>query len=559
MGMQERTITRRLNDSFGELQNEFSRLCCKEDFETKWSALERAVGQSDYPSKLRDLLDMLNDCGIEYEYRRDYEYYKGLVESSDIPDFAQLEQNVVTSLYKKYKDAPSPEKYMERIVNSLCKKEDNWESDTLRVRILKQFIKYGNCLSYKAERKGKSTTINIYCGKAYIKKYLKAKDKNYTTMVDSLKYLDDKIFDVLEGATKEQKKHDGTYGILKMVDDLASGKFRTGGQTQKSIYLFAMVYDMSFYSKSSKMIDYKTDIEVNLFRDYYCNNFVRFISDAYRDKMSEYDLDPSGRGINYKNFAEMVYLYYISKSCDASEKIIASNEMIQEILAKAPEYNNCQSADETESENNTVYYRNLVKKSDKNIYCEDILDLDENEFKEFLLRNFNCDLSESLNSINEMQLAAEQKTAERVYEEVLEKLNGKVGNLKECRYGLWFADIEMFRRTQEENPGHQTEEYNDFIELLVSVNDYVKDKVKEFSASERKSVTRTSILVAYYCYYNKLHEYDESEKLMSFQGLLEDFRSGVDEELEKAMYQHFSEKNLFDVLIAFSAYAYHNF
>lgn len=54
---------------------------------------------------------------------------------------------MLLALFAVYKEYPLPEDYMKRIVDRLCGAEDGWENDTLRLRILKQFIKYGNYLS----------------------------------------------------------------------------------------------------------------------------------------------------------------------------------------------------------------------------------------------------------------------------------------------------------------------------------------------------------------------------------------------------------------------------
>ena len=95
---------------------------------------------------------------------------------------------------------------------------------------------------------------------------------------------------MLNNATKEQRRPDGTYGLIKLADDLALGKFRTGGSTKKGLYLFAMVYNMTYYpgetknSKNIRMFNYDSDIEKNLFRDYYCNNLIRFITKSYKGR-----------------------------------------------------------------------------------------------------------------------------------------------------------------------------------------------------------------------------------------------------------------------------------
>ena len=90
----------------------------------------------------------------------------------------------------------------------------------LRLRILKQFIKYGNYLEDAGFR-----------GRAAIQKYVGRRTNKKVQENDVLTDLDDGVFDVLGGASKAQRRPNGTYGLLKAADDLASGKFRMGGTT----------------------------------------------------------------------------------------------------------------------------------------------------------------------------------------------------------------------------------------------------------------------------------------------------------------------------------------
>ena len=119
----------------------------------------------------------------------------------------------------------------------------------------------------------------------------------------------------------------------------------------------------------------KTDIKTNLFRDYYANNLMRFISEMYRGKLCEFELDPSGQGINYKNFAEMIYLYYISKDCSPQDKIRLSSKMIERVRQSRFK----QGKIDTEKAGGTAFYRNL--------FSEDILSLPESKFEAFLCEN----------------------------------------------------------------------------------------------------------------------------------------------------------------------------
>lgn len=603
--MVQGTITRRMDSVLNGLQDEFRSLCDRKDFESKLDALQKAWNTSDRPSRLRKLFDLFDLCGIQYEWGKDFSYYEELVNKSDIPGFAEIEDKMLYAVYNQYKNYPSPKTYMQRMVDRLSFEDDHWETDTLRVRILKQFIKYGNYLSDAG-----------YGGRQVIQKYVREKIGKKPSDEDVWNVIDDGVFSGLETADKTQKKPGGKYGLLKTADDLAEGKFRAEGATKKSLYLFAMVYDMTYYSgkeDGSEILDYKTDIETNLFRDYYTNNLMRFISDVYKEKLSEFEVDPSGQGINYKNFAEMVYLYYISRDYSPQEKIRLSADMINEIqemqIQKGKPVLNKSSR--------TAYYRKLALGG--NHFAEDLLELQETEFKKFICEHYDCDTrvvhetkkGTSYGKIGVFQLETEQITAFRVYESILtdlikrlkkqervevdktynfSKLPEKEKNaerekwLTRCNYGLWFTDPAAFRKKGYENICDQKPEIDcgtfcEFIDLLCGINSFMgytaneavssksekqewtelsRKKTKALFVSSPNNVTRTSVIVAYYYYYNAVHEDDHNDRLKSFGELFSSFKQDLDEKLEKAGYQELSGKNIFDVLTVFSSYAYLN-
>ncbi len=66
------------------------------------------------------------------------------------------------------------------------------------------------------------------------------------------------------------------------------------------------------------------------------------------------------------------------------------------------------------------------------------------------------------------------------------------------------------------------------------------------------------MITAYYYYYNALHEDDGRDEWNSFAELFDDFRKDINEKLNAAYYQPLSGRNIFDVVVAFSTYAYLN-
>ncbi len=98
------------------------------------------------------------------------------------------------------------------------------------------------------------------------------------------------------------------YGLLELCNDLASGSFRVNGFTKKYLYYFAFIFGMTV-SFGDKKFDEEKDVEKNLFQDYYNDNLLRLLSKEYEN--SALEKMPTGEGINYKNFAEVIYLYWL--------------------------------------------------------------------------------------------------------------------------------------------------------------------------------------------------------------------------------------------------------
>jgi hypothetical protein len=372
------------------------------------------------------------------------------------------------------------------------------------------------------------------------------------------------LFD--SATTKDQRKFGGKYGLLKMADDLASGKFRIWGVTRQSLYFFAMVYGMTYYAgpaDGKAVLDSSTDIEVNLFRDYYNNNFVRFITDAYIGKLQEFESDPSGQGINYKNYAEMVYLYYISSDMSTEEKIRRSYEMInaikEEMVGKgAPK--------DWAGKGETMHFRGMIKNTERaRLSSEDILDRSEDEFKSFLCENYFCDTSGSYlpqegakSKISPMQLETGQFSAYENYLMILDGIRDLGIDTEECDYGLWFTDVAAFYRNgqsgdEDTRPDIDEESFRKFMDLLLGIDRYMTGGL---SADSPETVTRSSMITAFYYYYNALRSARGVSKVMSFEDVFNDFKLEADGYLEESGYQLLSGKNLFDVLVAFSSYAY---
>ncbi len=579
------TITRRMDAVLTGLQFDFRALCDIRDFESKLKALQEAGDQSDRGSKLRALFDMFDLCGIPYEKGQNNAYYEKLIQTSDIPTTSEIESRMLYALYQRFREYPTPERFMTRLVDRLSFPEDHWENDTLRLRILKQFMKYGNYL-----------TAAGVGGKAVITQYVKEKSGLEKPSAEQLLQLvDDGVFQALNRSdsndastdetqasadrkqTKNQKKDaKRRVELLRIADDLASGKFRTEGSTRKTLYWFAIVYKMTYYSGESDYAD-ERDIEEKLFRDYYTNNLMRFVTDAYRGKTGELEIDPSGQGINYKNFSEMVYLYYLCKDYAPQEKIKRACKMIDSIQKSQLKH----GTPETSKRFGTKHYRHYFKQDDiLDAPGEAALQLSEEAFAAFLCEHYNCDTYDGQYQSKDgpkdkikgaIRLELEQNSAFLEYNKLLQQLENMGRDLADYSYGLWFTDIDAFLANGYQSvcgldPRIDRDEFGRFMELLISINSFMQGKDAKnaqkkqtaLSVSSAKEITRTSLIVAFYYYYNAVHENDSVSEWKRFEEVFLSYERALNPILAAANYQPLSGKNIFDVLVVFSSYAYLN-
>lgn len=524
------TITRRLNRVMYDLNDELqSYAYTRKAFDDKLKGLELVLQTpcmtSRAPSVWAELYRMLDAAGIDYDKAQPLEYYRRLIDSSDLPDADAFEQHMFRFMYDNFDRYPTPEDYMRRLVDRLSNAADGWKDRSLRLRILNQFIRYGNYLKDAG-----------FGGHLEIKKYVKDKLNRAPTNDEVCAHLDDNIFDRLNGASKAQKKPEGKFGLLKLADDLAGGKFRSGGATKRGLYLFAMVYGMT-YSDSDD--DRDTNVETNLFWDYYSDNLMRFITDAYRKGTTDFEAAPSGRGINFKNFAEMICLYFIKRDCPPRDKIKLSARMIREVQAEyvgggAP------------IGNDTRFYVGRNK-------LGNVFDKPPEQFKRFILDNYDCSTrvedprSGRLYSIGAMQAQSDQHNAKLAQQELVRRL-AKMMPLDACNYGLWFTDV----RKLDPNSVDDRAKFDDFNLILRDIDSLLKDE-RLFAP---QNVNRTALLVIWYYYYNESHNGDNGAPRLNFVEHFERFKRGVDIWLERASYQPLNVKNIFDIAVAFSSYAY---
>ncbi len=97
-----KSITSRAEAAFYGLEDVFSNMYCKQDFDRVMKSIRSSSGGARVSRHLPTLYEMFDICGIEYEENRENMYYEKLIEdriSKNEYDMENLEDRMVLALY----------------------------------------------------------------------------------------------------------------------------------------------------------------------------------------------------------------------------------------------------------------------------------------------------------------------------------------------------------------------------------------------------------------------------------------------------------------------------
>lgn len=501
--------------------------------------------------KADDLCDLLDTKNGEEKVRE-------RIKDSFLPeDWKEIEKKLFAMLHKEYLSFPTSSSFMERLVKDPIRglADEEFRKDSVRVAIVKQFMKY--------------TSYKTAAVKTIVKEKLEKKFPGQTSFdLDTIiSHIDESIFD--DHSDKP---------LLKLADDLQSGNFRTNGRTRKDLYMFAFAFGMtSSFEKDDLEYDERTDIEKNLFQDYYTDNLLRYISDEYKKDSRRFDAEPSGAGINYKNFAEVIYLYYLGKDgMSAEEKIKEAESLIKEIKKCMKEGPSEQNEFEYQK---TRYFKDICNE-------EQVSKLSRDNLKNFIMKKYN--IPQGRRSSADITIDEETRTASEclssIYIKILE-LNGEteISSTDTDSIYQWiqksyseFSSKDMVKdyRIAIEEILMDYREDDDFV-LLIEKLDKKLDISKKVSYLQEQNnktltsdlqkqnktlITRADLIAAGFYYFQlKYLEYKEDEKIISLQDVYEEFRDFIDNYLEYSRFQKINPKNIFDMYVVSSLYQAVNF
>lgn len=320
------------------------------------------------------------------------------------------------------------------------------------------------------------------------------------------------------------------YFILQLADDLANSKFRSNNKTNQYLYWFAIAFNMTFGIENEK-----TDIEKNLFEDYYNFSFHNYIK--YTPNERKYIAEPTGAGINFKNFTEVIYLYYINKKLSPEEKLSKSLNMIRDCIESY--YTN------KENHYNPQAF-DLTYMFEDDFY--DHINDKEDDFKSYLLNNYVISDTD-INSIENVQ-----RTASQYLKLIISKIsdvNNTIVDDFECVLDSFFRDsnsinLQLFSKET-------------LLDVLSKINDYINfDK----TIVDEDNVSRQSIIAAYFHMFLSNISDEDKSRIDSYKCLFDTFSyadsvgtdESLDEILEECRYQPLSYKNFYDCVMVFLLY-----
>ncbi|MBQ9486205.1 MAG: hypothetical protein IJU91_00165 [Selenomonadaceae bacterium] len=387
----------------------------------------------------------------------------------------------------------------------------------------------------------------------YLKQIRQPGNKEYST-----------VGHAFERAFKDKKKTwlylDHT--LMKIANDLASANFDNNGVNKKSLYLFAFAFNMGF-NTGTNTVSKERDIVQNLFQDFYTDNFLR------------YNDPPTGEGINFKNFVEVIYLYFLNKNnLTPAEKLSQAEAFIDSVFAAARQ--NHATFDELPL-SSSVYRANFFE----------YLDKDEQTFKQYLLANYKIYSADHSESNNRIMLASEMRTVKRNFEELVKKINAYPQDTEEWSESLFLRIIDTPDTKLEVTIEGLLIE--DLVAALTALNAQLKDaelsdilKDSDFIAALKKMedtldvqerilnnkdffkatrYTRSDLIALYYYYYcnfvmDNIIEWQEltNEFLYGFMDENSLKQPGLDLYLDDCGFAHFSPKILYDSFILFFLY-----
>ncbi len=616
-----RTLTMRASTNLDKIEKRLNQLVSKETLMNKARELKNKERTSARPSVLQQLYSLFDKIDVPYTPNQLADYYINMIRRIPEEKFQDQKELMIELLQENLNDFPTPKTYLERVINFLEDPEDGWHNDPLRLRLLKQFYKYAGGLH------------PLGCGGLeVIKRYIQKKNGNvFPQDVDEqVRLIQDDIFDCLQNATKDQRKLAGCYGLLYICENLAGGQFSSNGGTRRDLYFLAIAYGVPIVINNYHIqihVDPDTreekpnftlvglsdcadsftpelsvgaaaekvssqipiiSLEKNLFHEYYQNNLVRFLESdlqktleqgslevrngqpqLVRQERRNFEREPTGYGINYGNYVEVIYLYAQVRDIPVPEKISLINRMITECRRRT-----------SEARKNLVQGTHVYRSYFEPLTDPFKLGLNEKGFVNYLVQNFDLVDRKGRGPFPHHD---ENRTAQAMYNFMMSLIVESYEEDTQSFDSAFLMEIKPKSLSQDSLSNPDTLRLNSVIQEM---NKFLSRKLPE-RWEENKPIPRTSLMSLFHHLYNTcvcIYEEDpfeyglvemESEFDLTFNNdpdyypldssgnfirpltidrVLADYKAYLNPILKKGGFQLIDPKNFFDMALIFSSY-----
>lgn len=308
--------------------------------------------------------------------------------------------------------------------------------------------------------------------------------------------------DAVKAKKAAAKKNDIDFELIEMCNDLAAGNFRVNGKTKVYLYYFAFMFNMTVPLDGRKC-EPERNIVKNLFQDFYNDNFLRLLSTDYTDikKATAFEKEPTGEGINYKSFVEMIYIYFLCRddlNISQGEKIDKAEAIIDECVKRA-------------KKEGQLIPKNVGVHTDvyRDLHLNVLLNKEVDEIADYILTHYQV-YSPDNNGIARIMVASEENTASDFIEEIMDDLDGaypdielfdvrqKADLTKEIKDDIAFKLDVVFDwkvKTLLENKYSDDE---DFLKVVNAIDDRTHISNGRFNKNERARMLMTLHILAVY-------------------------------------------------------------
>lgn len=300
--------------------------------------------------------------------------------------------------------------------------------------------------------------------------------------------------------------------VFKRADNLAN--LRMGGlqrSTKRDFYRLVLLLDLH-------------DVAV----------FESLLADLYTDNVlteSDFVNDSSvlAEGVNFKNFAEAIYLYFLVNG-ETKERLVAAERMIEDMA----QYTREKTPASTDL---TVTYEEIFFS---------ILDLAPDDFQQRLRENYVLNVPRNTSP---MIVASQTNSAVKACRELAQTLQNVVeGRDLDCGTDI----LDLLESTS----------FNDsrFVSILQnmarSLNVYSRNLLNDVASTDK--ISRTDAMALYFSYFvnKRLPNLLWSHKFVNWVDLVHEFTSKLDEHLKDCGYMTFNVKLAYDNFMLLALFLY---